>query len=141
MLRYLASAQIPGGGLFGTLDDLLRFGAALLRPPVIGGRPVPLAPETVAAMMEDQLGGLAGEFDDEPADVYFGLGWGKPTLMREVPGSSRVVSHGGATGTRLWIDPDAELVFVFFTNQWSPDRGPETEALRGTYAAMEADTA
>jgi CubicO group peptidase (beta-lactamase class C family) len=141
VLRYLAAAQVPGGGLFGTLDDLLRFGAALLRPPVIGGRPTPLAPGTVAAMMEDQLGGLPGEFDGELQDVYFGLGWGKPTLMRDVPGSPRVVSHGGATGTRLWIDPDAQLVFVFFTNQWSPDRSPETEALRGTYAAMDWDEA
>jgi CubicO group peptidase (beta-lactamase class C family) len=138
VVRYLAAAQIPGGGLFGTLDDLLRFGAALLRPRVIDGRPTPLNAETVDAMMEDQLGGLAGVYDDEPENVYFGLGWGKPTLMFDLPGSRRVVSHGGATGTRLWIDPDAELVFVFFTNQWSPDRGPETEALRGTYAAMDA---
>jgi hypothetical protein len=36
----------------------------------------------------------------------------------------------------LWIDPDAGLVFVFFTNQWSVDRGPEREAIRGTYAAL-----
>ena len=139
VLRYLAAAQIPGGGLFGTLDDLLRFGAALLRPRLIDGRVIPLAKETADAMFEDQLGGLPGEFDGEQRDVYFGLGWGKPTLMRDVPGSQRVVSHGGATGTRLWVDPDHELVFVFFGNQWSPDRGPETEALRGTYAAMEAN--
>jgi CubicO group peptidase (beta-lactamase class C family) len=137
VLRYLASTQIPGGGLFGTLDDLLRFGAALLRPRIIADRPAPLAAETVAQMFQDQLGGLRGDYDGEPQNVYFGLGWGKPTLMRHVPGSERVVSHGGATGTRLWIDPGAELVFVFFTNQWSVDRGPETEALAGTYAAME----
>jgi CubicO group peptidase (beta-lactamase class C family) len=136
VLRYLAATQIPGGGLFGTLDDLLRFGGGVLRPTRVGDRDVPLGRRSIEMMIEDQLGGVAGEFDGEPHDVYFGLGWGKPTLMRNVPGSPRVVSHGGATGTRLWIDPDAELVFVFFTNQWSPDRGPETEALEGTYAAM-----
>jgi CubicO group peptidase (beta-lactamase class C family) len=87
-------------------------------------------------MMEDQLGGLPGSYEGEERAVHFGLGWGKPTLMHEVPGSPRAVWHGGATGTRLWIDPDAGLVFVFFTNQWSVDRGPEREAIRETYAAL-----
>ncbi len=32
VLRYLAAVALPGGGLFGTLDDLLRFGAGTLRP-------------------------------------------------------------------------------------------------------------
>jgi serine-type D-Ala-D-Ala carboxypeptidase len=137
ILRYLAATQIPGGGLFGTLDDLLMFGAALLRPREIDGREVPLSGRTVDLMFEDHLDGLPGIYDDEELNVHFGLGWGKPTLMFDLPGSPRVVSHGGATGTRLWIDPDAELVFVFFTNQWSPDRAPETEALRGTYASMD----
>ncbi len=58
-------------------------------------------------MQQDQLGeGVPGEFDGEERAVHFGLGWGKPTLMRDLPGSDRVVSHGGATGTRIWIDPD-----------------------------------
>lgn len=136
-LRYLAGAALPGGGLFGTLDDLLRFGAALLRPTNDGRRHVPLAPRTIALMGEDQLHGLPGMYDGEERPVHFGLGWGKPTLMRALPGSGQVVSHGGATGTRLWIDPHAGLVFVFFTNRWSPDRSTEVEALRGTYLALE----
>ena len=136
VLRYLAATQIPGGGLFGTLDDLLRFGAAVLRPISVDGRAVPVSQELSLSMMEDQLGGIPGTYEGEERRVHFGIGWGKPTLMREVPGSQRVVSHGGATGTRLWIDPDAELVFVFFTNQWSVDRGPENEAIQGTYAAL-----
>ncbi|HUR15743.1 MAG TPA: serine hydrolase domain-containing protein, partial [Candidatus Limnocylindrales bacterium] len=32
IVRYLAGTALPGGGLFGTLDDLLRFGAAMIRP-------------------------------------------------------------------------------------------------------------
>jgi CubicO group peptidase (beta-lactamase class C family) len=136
VLRYLAAAQIPGGGLFGTLGDLLRFGAAVLRPITVQGRTVPLAAPLIETMMEDQLGGLPGTYEGDERAVHFGLGWGKPTLMHEVPGSPRVVWHGGATGTRLWIDPDAGLVVVFFTNQWSVDRGPEREAIRETYAAL-----
>jgi CubicO group peptidase (beta-lactamase class C family) len=137
VLRYLAGAALPGGGLFGTLEDMTRFGAALLRPRVVDGRHVPLRAQTIAEMAEDQTRGeVIGRHDDEPVPVHHGLAWGKPTLMRDVPGSKNVFSHGGASGTRLWVDPDAGLVFVFFTNRWSEERTVETEALRGTYAAM-----
>ena len=37
---------------------------------------------------------------------------------------------------RLWIDPDLGLVFVFFTNEWDADRGPELAALRALYQAV-----
>jgi CubicO group peptidase (beta-lactamase class C family) len=80
---------------------------------------------------------VPGFYDGQERAVHFGLGWGKPTLMFDLPGSPGVVSHGGATGTRLWIDPHAGLVFVFFTNRWAADRAPESAALRATYEAME----
>ena len=134
VVRYLAAAALPGGGLFGTLNDLLRFGAAIIRP--VDGR-VPIGRATFDLMAQDHLAGrVRGSWDDEEAPVHFGLSWGKPTLMRDMPGSPSTVSHGGATGTRLWIDPVTELVFVFFTNQWGQDRGPEVEAIRGIYRAM-----
>jgi len=139
VLRWMANAALPGGGLFGRLDDLMRFGAAVLRPRQAHHRLIPLKPETITEMGRDQTRGIMGESDGEERPVHFGLGWGKPTLMRDVPGSETVISHGGASGTRLWIDPDAGLVFVFFTNRWSSDRGVETEALRQTYAAMAVD--
>ncbi len=126
MVRFLAGAALPGGGLFGTLDDLLRFGAALLRPhDGPDGRPVPISSSTFQEMGRDQLDGVPGMYDGQERAVHFGLGWGKPTLMFDLPGSANVVSHGGASGTRLWIDPDAGLVFVFFTNRWAADRTPE----------------
>ena len=138
VLRYLAATAVPGGGLFGTLDDLLRFGAGILRPRREGDRFVPLSPDTIELMTRDHLRGVPGLADGEEKPFHFGLGWGKPTLMRpDLPGSRRVVSHGGAVGTRLWIDPELGLVIVFFTNQWSGDRGPENEAVAGTYAALE----
>ena len=139
VLRYLAGIALPGGGLFGTLEDLLRFGAATLQPRLEGDRWAPLSPELIDEMQQDQLpGGVPGNFDGEERPVHFGIGWGKPTLMRPLPGSSRVVSHGGASGTRIWIDPEAGLVIVYFTNQWSADRGPETEAIEGVYAGLNA---
>jgi len=137
VLRYLAATAVPGGGLFGTLDDLLKFGAATLRPRREGDRWTPLSPDLIELMRQDHLhGSVPGNQDGEEVRFHFGLGWGKPTLMRDMPGSKEVVSHGGAVGTRLWIDPELDLVIVFFTNQWSPDRGPETEAIRGIYEAL-----
>jgi CubicO group peptidase (beta-lactamase class C family) len=136
LLRYMASIAHPGGGLFATLDDVLCFGAALLQPVQRDGRWLPISADTFALMGQDRVGGLVGNYDGEERAVHQGLGWAKPTLMKDVPGSARVVDHGGATGTRLWIDPDAGLVFVFFTNQWDPDRGPELDALRATYRIL-----
>jgi CubicO group peptidase (beta-lactamase class C family) len=136
LLRYMASIAHPGGGLFASLDDVLRFGAALLQPRRENGRWLPISAEAFALMGEDHVGGLPGSYDGEERQVRHGLIWAKPTLMKDVPGSARVVDHGGATGTRLWIDPDAGLVFVFFTNQWDPDRGPELAALRATYRVL-----
>jgi CubicO group peptidase (beta-lactamase class C family) len=138
MLRYISRIAIPGGGLWATLDDILRFGAAWLRPRQdAAGRWLPLAPTTIAMMGEDQTRGEVGDIDDDGRRVHFGLSWGKPTLSGIFTGSPRVIAHGGVTGSRLWIDPDAELVFAYFTNQWSPDRGPEAEALAGVYDALD----
>jgi CubicO group peptidase (beta-lactamase class C family) len=137
LLRYVVSIAPPGGGLFGTLDDLLRFGAAILRPRRVGERRLPLRPATIELMGQDQTrGSVRGMVEGEERTVHFGLGWNKPTLMHPLPGSKRVIGHGGATGTSMWIDPDAGFVFVYFTNQWDPDRAPEREALRGIYAAV-----
>ncbi|MEP7158753.1 MAG: serine hydrolase domain-containing protein [Chloroflexota bacterium] len=138
VLRYMAGAALPGGGLFGSLADLARYGAALLEPVRAGDRAaLPLRRETFNDMTRDQLGGLPGVYDGEERSIHFGLGWGKPTLMRDWPGSDSTVSHGGATGGRLWIDPEPGLVLAFLTNRWSADRGPEVEAISGVYEALE----
>ena len=136
VLRYMAGAALPGGGLFGNLSDLTRFGAATLAPVRAGARWLPLAPETIEQMERDQVRGLPGIYEGEARDMHFGLGWSKPTLMRDLPGSPRVISHGGATGGRLWLDPEVGLVLVYLTNHWSADRGPEVEAIRGVYEVI-----
>jgi CubicO group peptidase (beta-lactamase class C family) len=136
VLRYMAGAALPGGGLFGTVSDLMRFGAATLAPRVVQGRYLPLAPQTIDHMSLDHTRGLPGTVEGELRPVHFGLGWGKPTLMRDVPGSARVISHGGASGTRLWIDPEVGLVVAYLTNRWWADREPENDAVVGTYRSM-----
>lgn len=138
LLRYVTSIAQPGGGLFGTLEDVTRFGSAILRPlrEQDGGRYLPLAPETIRLMGEDHTRGLPGLVEGEERRVHFGLGWNKPTLMGPLPGSPEVIAHGGATGTSLWIDPAAGLVFVYFTNQWAPDRSPERDAIKALYEVL-----
>ena len=59
------------------------------------------------------------------------LGTPPDTAVR-VPASASSFTHGGATGTRLWIDPDRELVFVFLTNMW----GISDAAMYGTLAEV-----
>jgi CubicO group peptidase (beta-lactamase class C family) len=137
LLRYVASMAHPGGGLFGTLDDLARFGAAWLAPRHgASGRWLPLAPETVALMAQDHTRGLVGAIDGEEVRVHHGLAWNKPTLMKDVPGGPDVIDHGGASGTRLWIDPGAGLVFVYFSAQWNPNRDIERRTLWSVYRAL-----
>jgi CubicO group peptidase (beta-lactamase class C family) len=135
LLRFVVALAHPGGGLWATLDDLVRFGAGLLAPRQEGGRWLPISPETFALMGEDHARGVPA-FSEGGRPIHHGLGWGKPTMNAELPGSQRTVDHGGATGTRIWIDPEARLVFVYFTNQWAADRTPEFTALAGIYRAL-----
>ncbi|HUP83624.1 MAG TPA: serine hydrolase domain-containing protein, partial [Candidatus Limnocylindria bacterium] len=76
VVRYLAGAALPGGGLFGNLSDLAALGAALVAPRPHGGRgSFPLSAETVALMAQDQTHGIPGEVAGEDRAVHVGLGW------------------------------------------------------------------
>ncbi len=62
-----------------------------------------------------------------------------PAVARtEVPWSPRAFTHGGASGARLWVDPDRDLVFVFLTNLWGAGDGPMFDVLGGVYEAFDA---
>ena len=87
-------------------------------------------------MGRDHTAGVMGHSEGAERPVHHGLGWHKPTLMDDRPGSERVMYHGGATGTGLWIDPAANLGCVYLTNEWTPDHSPREEALRGVYEAL-----
>jgi CubicO group peptidase (beta-lactamase class C family) len=136
MLRFLARATLPGGGMFGTLRDLLRLGRALLPPAVDLVDPAPriLSHEAVREMGRVHTAGLLETLEDgSTQEVRFGLGWGKPSSR--MPGTSAAFTHGGATGGRLWIDPDAGLAFAFLTNLWGAPDEPAYEVLEEVYRA------
>jgi CubicO group peptidase (beta-lactamase class C family) len=146
ILRFLARATLPGGGLWGNAEDLLRFGRAML-PLESGAGPRLLSQAAIGEMTREQTSGIVEISADGTERVpHYALGWGKPnpngtapsvlgtppdTAVR-VPASVSSFTHGGAAGTRLWIDPDRELVFVFLTNQW----GVSDAAMFGTLAEV-----
>lgn len=156
VLRFLARATLPGGGLWGSAEDLLRFGQAML-PAESGAGPRILSQAAIEEMSREQTKGLLDiKPDGTTRDPRYALGWGKPhpagvapSVIDEtsapdggevvrVPASPATFTHGGATGTRLWIDPKRELVFVFLTNQWAVSDGAMFSILREVYTAWDA---
>jgi CubicO group peptidase (beta-lactamase class C family) len=156
VLRFLARATLPGGGLWGSASDLLRFGRSLL-PRGSGTAPRILSQAAIDEMTREQTHGIFDIREDGTLrDPRYALGWGKPhpaglapsvvddssapdggELVR-VPASPSTFTHGGASGTRLWIDPERELVFVFLTNQWGVSDQPMFSVLREVYTAWDA---
>ena len=151
ILRFLARATLPGGGLWGNAEDLLRFGRAML-PLESGAGPRLLSQAGIGEMTREQTSGIVEISADGTERVpHYALGWGKPnpngtapsvlgtppdTAVR-VPASVSSFTHGGAAGTRLWIDPDRELVFVFLTNQWGVSDAAMFSSLAEVYKAWD----
>jgi CubicO group peptidase (beta-lactamase class C family) len=120
-------------GLFGTADDLLRFGAMLLD----GGRSAAgravLSPLTVARMTRPST----------PAHVrdVRGLGWDIDSRYSSNRGdlfSPRSFGHTGFTGTSIWIDPETQTVVVFLSSRVHPDGRGDVVRLRGLVATLAA---
>jgi CubicO group peptidase (beta-lactamase class C family) len=96
----------PAHGYRGPLDDLLAVGHELLQPTLV-------APETLAEATAVQFPGLVGVLPGlgrmEPND------WGLTFELRDAKSphwtgsrnSERTFGHFGASGTFLWVDPDA----------------------------------
>jgi CubicO group peptidase (beta-lactamase class C family) len=100
-------SEMSGAGLWSTVDDLLAFGRAYLEP----GRL--LSAETIAAATTVRHVAPVLNQEGRSARTF---GWNK--TRRYAAQSDGAFGHGGATGTLLWIDPEADLVFVLLTNHW-----------------------
>jgi CubicO group peptidase (beta-lactamase class C family) len=105
----------PASELYGTLDDLLLLAAELQVPTLV-------AAETLAEATSVQFPGLAGVLPDfgrmDPND------WGLGFELRDAKrphwtgshNSPRTFGHFGASGTFLWVDPDAGLALGVLTD-------------------------
>ena len=69
--------------------------------------------------------------DGAEQEVRQGLGWRKP--QAGWPGSDSAFTHGGISGGRLWIDPQAGFAFAFLTNLWQAPIEPAIEVLGDIY--------
>lgn len=102
-------------GLFGTANDLSKFGQMLLQDGSYGGLQY-YKPQTVKKFTSRQF-----------ASSRRGLGWDKPVPGEWNSPTSRYASpktfgHTGFTGTCLWVDPEFDLVYIFLSNRVFPDR-------------------
>jgi CubicO group peptidase (beta-lactamase class C family) len=120
-------AGSPAHGYRGPLDDLLAFGRELLRPTLV-------APETLGEATTVQFPGLVGVLPGlgrmEPND------WGLTFELRDAKSphwtgsrnSERTFGHFGASGTFLWVDPDADVACGVLTDRrfddWAKEAWP-----------------
>lgn len=117
LMRFLAAAQMPGGGLFGTLPDLLRLTQALLPADPVAPGPRVMSQAAIDEMTRDHTEGMTHVSEDGVEhEVRQALGWRKP--QRDWPGSASAFTHGGISGGRVWVDPEAGFAVVFLTNLW-----------------------
>jgi CubicO group peptidase (beta-lactamase class C family) len=130
--RYTA-LRLAGGGLWSTAHDLLRFGRAMLRGGELDGARI-LSPAFVdVATREVTVDGLGRE-ENRLEDGHYALGWGKPSSTN--PSSARGFGHGGQSGTRLWIDPEHDLVLVYLSSSWGMPATVMDEVVAAVYAAL-----
>jgi CubicO group peptidase (beta-lactamase class C family) len=133
LLEGYIGLRLAGGGLWSSAADLLRFGRAMLAGGELEGARV-LAPAFVdLATREITVGGL-GASADRLTDEHYAIGWGKRGAAS--PASASAFGHGGMSGTRLWIDPAHDLVFVYLSGVWGLPAAPVDAALNAVYAAV-----
>jgi CubicO group peptidase (beta-lactamase class C family) len=120
-------AGSPAHAYRGPLADLLAIGREALRPTLV-------APETLGEATTVQFPGLAGVLPGlgrmEPND------WGLAFELRDAKSphwtgsrnSERTFGHFGASGTFLWVDPDAGLACGVLTDRqfgdWAKEAWP-----------------
>jgi len=120
-------AGSPAHGYRGPLGDLLMLGRELLQPTLV-------AAETLAEATAVQFPGLTGVLPGfgrmEPNDwgLTFELRDAKSPHWTGLRNSERTFGHFGASGTFLWVDPDAGLACGVLTDRpfgdWAKDAWP-----------------
>ena len=119
-------------GLFSTADDMAIYATMMLGRGRIGDTQI-LTPETVALMTQG----------NQVSSGIRGLGWDKQTSFSINKGellTKSAYGHGGFTGTVLWIDPELDLFFIFFSNRVHPDGKGSVNQLAGKLATIAAST-
>ena len=117
----------PAWGYRGPLDDALAFARELLEPALV-------APETLAEATEVQFPGLAGvlpgwgRMETNDWGLAFELRDHKSPHWTGTLASPRTFGHFGASGTFLWVDPNAGVACAVLTDRefgdWAKNAWP-----------------
>jgi len=102
-----------GAGLVGTIQDYARFCQMLVNGGEFNGNRI-LALKTIEMMTRNQI----GELEVWDRKNKFGLGFEimSEAGVQELPGSVGAFKWGGVYATDYFIDPEEELIFLFYTN-------------------------
>lgn len=111
------NAAVFGGiaghaGLFSTASDLAKMMSMFLNNGFYGGKQY-LSLATIAQLNERY-------FENNRR----GLGWdklGEDKNSASEKASDRSFGHTGFTGTMVWADPEADLIYIFLSNRIYPD--------------------
>ncbi|HJP31740.1 MAG TPA: serine hydrolase domain-containing protein [Candidatus Latescibacteria bacterium] len=112
--EYWQGLGAPWGGMFSTVDDIVRLLAATLSGGALAGGRI-LGAATNRASISDRTEGMPGLSEQDRRKRRWGLGW-RLGAWGELD-SPRSFSHGGATGTLVGADPHTGLMCAVFTTQ------------------------
>jgi CubicO group peptidase (beta-lactamase class C family) len=108
---------LVSGGLHSTARDLSRFLLLHLGEGELDGERI-LSHDLALAMRRDQTGGVYPAGPEGRTEAY-GLGWNLSELGED--GVARVFSHGGALGSMIWADGEADLGIVLLVQMPFPE--------------------
>jgi CubicO group peptidase (beta-lactamase class C family) len=124
-----AKYESGGGGMTSTIEDYLRFTAALANGGAFQGKRI-IGKQTLAFMTADHVLNRPGR----PPGLGFGLGFEVRTRVGDsaLPGSVGEYGWAGNAGTLFWIDPKEQLIAIYMVQVSDPDR----VALRNQFRTM-----
>ncbi len=124
-----AKYESGGGGMLSTIEDYLRFTAALANGGAFQGKRI-IGKQTLAFMTADHTLNRPGR----PPGLGFGLGFEVRTRVGDaaIEGSIGEYGWAGNAGTLFWIDPKEQLIAIYMVQVSDPDR----VALRNQFRTM-----
>jgi CubicO group peptidase (beta-lactamase class C family) len=124
-----AKYESGGGGMTGTMDDYLRFTAALANGGALQGKRI-IGKKTLEFMTADHTLARPGR----PLGLGFGLGFEVRTRTGDaaLPGTVGEYGWAGNAGTLFWVDPKEQLIAIYMVQVSDPDR----IALRNQFRTM-----
>ncbi|MGI9080599.1 MAG: serine hydrolase domain-containing protein, partial [Acidimicrobiales bacterium] len=127
----LESTRLEGSaaaGLVGTLEDLLRLGAELLRPTLVAAETIALATTVTFPGLAGVLPGI-GRFDALDWGLGFELRDAKSPHWTGRHNAPTTFGHFGASGSFLWVDREAGLACAALSGwpsgAWALQEWPE----------------